>query len=55
MEQAQQEGTNLAQEATIQQGQTENSGVEIPKVDIGESESFHKRSSSRDCKQCSKK
>ena len=40
MEQAQQEGANLAQEATIQQGQTENPGVEIPKVDIGESESF---------------
>ena len=40
MEQAQQEGTNLAQEATIQQGQTENSSVEVPQVDIGESESF---------------
>ena len=40
MEQAQQEATNLAQEATIQQGQTDNSSVEVPKVDIGESESF---------------
>ena len=40
MEQNAQEGSNLVQDPTIQQGQTDGENVEIPKVDIGTSESF---------------
>ena len=40
MEQNAQEGSNLVQDPTIQQGQTDGESVEIPKVDIGTSESF---------------
>ena len=39
MEQATQESTNLAQEATIQQGQGPES-IEVPKIDIGDSDTF---------------
>lgn len=40
MEQTAQEGSNLVQDPTIQQGQADVESVEIPKVDIGTSESF---------------
>ena len=40
MEQNAQEGSNLVQDPTIQQGQADGESVEIPKVDIGTSESF---------------